>query len=66
MAILSSATRSALPASKFAGPGRSYPITDRGHAIAAESDASRAARIGNISAGQKAHIDAMAKALLKK
>jgi hypothetical protein len=32
---LSSAQRKALPASTFAGPGRSFPIPDKGHAKAA-------------------------------
>lgn len=32
MAKLSSADRSALPASDFAGPDRSYPINDTNHA----------------------------------
>jgi hypothetical protein len=35
MAVLTTATRKALPASAFAGPNRSYPMHDRGHAIAA-------------------------------
>lgn len=32
---LTAKTRKALPASAFAGKGRSYPIEDRGHAQAA-------------------------------
>lgn len=35
MSKLSSAQRKALPASTFAGPGRSFPIPDKGHAKAA-------------------------------
>lgn len=40
MARLTAAQRRALPDSAFAGPGRSYPIPDRGHAIAAKGRAS--------------------------
>jgi hypothetical protein len=35
MAKLTAKTRNALPNSAFAGPGRSYPDYDRGHAKAA-------------------------------
>lgn len=35
MARLKAAARKALPASDFAGPGRSFPIPDAGHAKAA-------------------------------
>jgi len=35
MAKLSSKARKALPASTFAGPGRSFPIPDKKHAKAA-------------------------------
>lgn len=53
MSRLSSQQRKDLPSSTFAGPGRSYPIPDRGHAIAAESDASKFA-----SPAVKAEVDA--------
>lgn len=39
MARLSAAQRRALPSSAFAGPNRSYPIQDKGHAIAARGEA---------------------------
>ena len=39
MAKLSAKTRNKLPASSFAGPDRSYPIEDAGHARAALSRA---------------------------
>lgn len=55
MAKLDSAQRKALPASDFAGPGRSYPVNDRNHAIAAKSMASRFA-----SPSVKAKVDAKA------
>lgn len=35
MARLSAAQRKKLPASDFAGPGRSFPINDKNHARAA-------------------------------
>ena len=35
MARLTAAQRRKLPASTFAGPGRSFPIPDKGHAEAA-------------------------------
>lgn len=40
MAKLTAAQRKALPASDFAGPNRSYPIPDKGHAMAAKGRAS--------------------------
>lgn len=39
MAKLNAAERRALPASDFAGPHRSYPVQDEGHAKAALSRA---------------------------
>ena len=40
MSVLTAARRNKLPASTFAGPGRSYPIPDENHAKAALSRAS--------------------------
>lgn len=37
MAKLTAAKRNALPDSAFAGPGRTYPIFDKAHAIAAKA-----------------------------
>lgn len=42
MARLTAATRKSLPASDFAGPGRSYPMPDRAHAANAKARASQA------------------------
>lgn len=42
MAKLSTKARKSLPAKDFAGPGRSYPVEDAGHAKAAKSFAGRA------------------------
>jgi hypothetical protein len=36
MAKLTAKARKAIPTSKFAGPGRSYPIEDKAHARAAK------------------------------
>ena len=60
MAKLSSHERNALPDSAFAGPGRSYPVEDKGHAMAALSRASAAEHEGRISAGTEAKIAAKA------
>lgn len=61
MAKLTAAARRALPASAFAGPGRTYPVEDRGHAIAAKSRAAQFA-----SPALKARIDARANKVLGK
>ncbi len=61
MAKLTAAARKKIPASKFAGPGRSYPVEDRSHAIAAKSMASRFA-----SPSLKARVDAKANKVLGK
>jgi len=54
MARLTAAKRRALPASTFAGPGRSFPIPDKNHAKAA------LALIGHAPASARAHIRAVA------
>ena len=41
MAVLTTKARKSLPASAFAGPGRSYPIEDRAHARNALARASQ-------------------------
>lgn len=66
MSKLTSKGRAAIPASKFAGPGRSFPVENKSHARAALSGASRSEAAGNISAGQRAAIDAKARAVLGK
>lgn len=53
MAKLTAAKRNKLPASTFAGPGRSYPINDLSHARNALARAS-----GNAGPELKAHIRA--------
>lgn len=66
MAKLSTAERKSLPDSVFAGPGRSFPIPDRSHAIAAERLVGRSLKAGNIDAEQAAHIKAAARRKLGK
>lgn len=66
MAKLSSSARKALPKSSFAGPGRSYPVPDRGHAIAAKEQATRAVKAGRMSKAQERRIDSKANAVLKR
>lgn len=56
MAKLTTKARKALPASTFAGPNRSFPIQNKGHAVAAERDVPRAERSGSITLAQGANI----------
>jgi len=63
---LTKQARAKIPASKFAGPGRTFPIQDKSHARAAISGASRAENVGNISAHEAAVIKAAARKVLKK
>lgn len=55
MAKLTTKQRNALPDSKFAGPGRTYPIPDKAHAANAKARASQFA-----GPGLKAQVDAAA------
>ena len=61
MARLTARQRRKLPKSTFAGPGRSFPIPDKGHAKAALRLVGRSERAGNISAAQAARIRARAR-----
>lgn len=61
MAKLTTAARNALPAADFAGPGRSYPIQDKAHAIAAKGRATQFA-----PPALKAKVDAKANKVLHK
>ena len=60
MAKLTAKQRKALPASDFAGPNRSYPVENAGHARAALG------RINNAPAAARPKIRARAKAMLAK
>lgn len=66
MAKLSTKARKKLPAKDFAGPGRSFPIPDKAHAIAAERLAPYSERKGNISKQQEMAVLAKARAFLQK
>jgi hypothetical protein len=61
---LSTKARKALPKSAFAGPGRSYPVTDRAHAANAKARASQQYNAGNLSESAKERIFARANAVL--
>ncbi len=60
MARLTARQRRKLPAKTFAGPGRSFPIPDKGHARAALG------RINNAPASARPRIRARAEAMLRK
>lgn len=64
MAKLTTRQRKALPASKFAGPDRSFPIPDKSHAIAAKRLVGRSEKAGNITPAQGAAIKAKAENML--
>jgi hypothetical protein len=64
MAILNAKKRNALPAGKFAGPDRSYPIPDASHARNALARAKQQENAGNLSQSQYEKIAAKAHAKL--
>lgn len=66
MAKLTAAARKKMPAKKFAGPGKSFPINDKVHQREAISGATRSANAGNISPMEAAIIKSKARAALKK
>jgi len=66
MAELTTKQRKALPASKFAGPDRSYPVDTHNRAANAKARATQQFEKGNLSASQRAHIVAAANKVLKK
>ena len=66
MAKLTTKARKALPKKDFAGPDRSYPVNDRGHAIAAKSRATQMEKKGVISKAQESKIDKKANKVLGK
>ena len=61
---LTAAKRKAMPKKSFAGPGKSFPVSDPTHARLAISGATRSERAGNISASEAAHIKSIARAKL--
>lgn len=64
MAVLSSADRDKMPKKDFAGPGKSFPISDPTHARMAISGATRSEHAGNISMSEEEKIKAAARAKL--
>ncbi|HJP67536.1 MAG TPA: hypothetical protein VJ846_01445 [Sphingomicrobium sp.] len=60
MARLTSKARNAMPAKTFAGPNRSFPIPDKGHARAALQDVPKALKHGSITLDQAVRIRARA------
>ena len=64
MAKLTAAARKKLPASTFAGPGRSYPVNDRAHAANAKARATQQVKKGNLSPAAAAKIRARANKVL--
>ena len=65
MAKLTTKARKALPAAKFAGPNKSYPVPDKSHAANAKARASQAVNSGRMSPAAAAKIDAKANKVLK-
>lgn len=66
MGELSTKARKKLPADKFAGPDKSYPVPDRSHAGNAKARASQMEKAGKLSPSAKAKIDAAANKVLDK
>jgi len=61
MATLTAADRSKMSGKDFAGPGKSFPISDPTHARLAISGATRSERAGNISSSEEDAIKAKAR-----
>ena len=66
MAKLTTKARNAMPAKDFALPGGRYPVEDKKHAANAKSRATQQYNAGNLSAAQKAKVDAKADKMLGK
>lgn len=66
MSKLTAAGRRALPNNQYAGPGRTFPIPDKSHAVAAERMVGRSVKAGNITPAQAKTIKAKARAKLGK
>jgi len=60
MVKLTAKARDKLPAGKFAGPGRSYPVPDASHAANAKARASQQHNAGKLSGAAERAIDAKA------
>jgi hypothetical protein len=66
MAKLTTKARKDLPASKFAGPDRGYPVPDKSHAVNAKARASEMANRGRISGAAERSIDRKADAVIER
>ncbi len=66
MAKLTAKTRAKIPTSKFAGPGRSYPVQDKSHAANAKARATQQVSKGNLSPAARAKIVSRANKVLGK
>jgi hypothetical protein len=62
---LTVSARKKIPSGKFAGPDRSFPITDKNHARAAISGATRSEHAGNISAATADKVKSRARKFLR-
>lgn len=62
---LDAATRNAIPASKFALPGRRFPVEDRSHAANAKARATQGVKAGSLSESQAETIRAKANKVLR-
>jgi hypothetical protein len=65
MAKLSTEARKELPAGKFAGPDRSYPVPDRAHAANAKARVTQAVKAGRMSESTAAKIRTKANKVLR-
>ncbi len=65
MGTLTAKSRNALPASKFAGPNRSYPIPNKSHAANAKARATQMVKAGKLSPVTAAKIRNKANLVLK-
>jgi hypothetical protein len=63
---LTTKARKALPAAKFAGPNRSFPVQDRAHAANAKARATQGVNKGTLSPSAAAKIKAAANKVLGK
>lgn len=64
MAMLTTKARKKLPASKFAGPNKTYPVPDAAHAANAKARAAQQVKAGNLSKAAQAKINAKANKVL--
>lgn len=66
MTALTTKRRNSLPASKFAGPNRTYPIDTRARAANAKARATQEENKGNLSPAGAARIKAKANKVLNR